>query len=118
VLEALSIAEQTSTNSVIADVCRTAQDSVREGGALSDPLRISKQFPPMVVQMITVGEASGTIDHMLGEIADYYDELIQHQLKRLTALIEPFFLLIMGGLVALIMASVLLPLFRMVNVIH
>ena len=117
-LEALEITEQTCGNAVIADACQTAQTSVRQGGSLAEPLRVSRQFPPMVVQMITVGEASGTLAHMLSEIADHYDELIQHQLKRLMALIEPFFLMVMGGLVAFIMASVLLPLFRMINVVH
>jgi type IV pilus assembly protein PilC len=118
VLEALSIAEQTCGNAVIADVCRSVQGSVKEGGTLSEPMRISREFPPMVVQMVSVGETSGTLDHMLGEIAEHYDELLRHRLKRLTALIEPAFLLIMGGLVAFIMASVLLPMFRMVNVIR
>lgn len=117
-LESLAIAEATCGNAVFADVCRTAQNSVRQGGPLSEPLRVSRQFPPMVVQMVTVGEASGTISQMLAEIADHYDELIQHQLKRLTVLIEPFFLIVMGGLVAFIMASVLLPLFRMINVVR
>jgi len=68
--------------------------------------------------MITVGEASGTLDQMLGQIADHYDELVQHGIKRVTALVEPVFLIIMGGMVAFIMASILLPLFRMVNVIR
>ena len=72
----------------------------------------------MVVQMITVGEASGTLDHMLAEIAEHYDELVRHGLKRVMTLIEPMFLLLMGGVVAFIMASVLLPLFRMIKVIH
>ena len=72
----------------------------------------------MIVQMIAAGESSGTLDHMLGEVADHYDDLVQHELKRLTTFIEPFFLVVMGGMVALIMASVLLPLVRMVNVIH
>ena len=118
VLESLSIAEQTCGNVIIAEACQAAQTSVREGGTMADPLEASHQVPPMVVQMIRVGEASGTVDHMLAEIADHYDELIRHQLKRITALIEPFFLMIIGGMVALIMASILLPLFRMVNVIR
>ena len=118
VLESLSIAETTCGNAVIADVCRSVQGSVREGGMLSEPMRVSREFPPMVVQMVAVGETTGTLDHMLGEIAEHYDELLRHSLKRLTALIEPFFLLIMGGMIGFIMASVLLPMFRMVNVIR
>jgi type IV pilus assembly protein PilC len=118
VLESLSLAEETSGNMVIADACRTVAASVRQGGALAEPLKASRQFPPMVVQMVAVGESSGTLDSMLGEIADHYEELVRHGLKRLTTLLEPAFLLIMGGMVALIMASVLMPLFRMVNVIR
>ena len=118
VLDALSIAHDTCGNLIIADVCRTAQASVQAGGTLSDSLKASHEFPPMVVQMIAVGEVSGTVDRMFGEIADHYDELIQHYIQRLTSLIEPVFLLVMGGMVAFIMASILLPLFRMVNVIR
>ncbi len=118
VLESLAIAAETCGNAIIADTCRTAETSVRQGGSIAEPLRISGEFPPMVVQMLSVGESSGTLDHMLGEIAEHYDELVQHHLKRLTALIEPLCLIVMGGVVAFIMASVLLPLFRMVNVIH
>jgi len=118
VLESLAIAEQTCGNAVVAQACQSAQTSVREGGTIADPFEVSREIPPMMVQMIRVGEASGTVDHMLAEIADHYDELIQHHVKRLTTLIEPLFLMIVGGLVAFIMASILLPLFRMVNVIR
>jgi type IV pilus assembly protein PilC len=118
VLESLAISEQTCGNAVFADICQSAQTNVRQGGSLSEPLRVSRQFPPMVLQMVTVGEASGTLSQMLMEIADHYDELVQHQLKRLMTLIEPFFLIVMGGVVAFIMASILLPLFRMVNVVR
>ena len=83
-----------------------------------ESMKVNREFPPMVVQMITVGEASGTLDHMLAEIADHYDELVHHGVKRVTSLVEPLFLIVMGGMVAFIMASVLLPLFRMVKVIH
>lgn len=118
ILESLAIAELTCGNTVIADACRAGQASVKRGGSLSDPLRASRDIPPMVAQMVAVGETSGTLDQMLGEIAEHYDELIQHGLKRLTTLIEPIFLIVMGGMAALIMASILLPLFRMVNVIR
>jgi type IV pilus assembly protein PilC len=118
VLESLDIAAQTCGNAVIAQVCETAQTGVKQGGTISDTLKVSREFPPMMVQMIVVGEASGTLDHMLGEIAEHYEELTEHSLKRLTVLIEPVFLILMGGMVAFIMASILLPLFRMVNVIR
>lgn len=118
VLESLAIAEETCGNTLIAETCRAAQRRVKGGGAMSAAFQESGQCPPMVVQMVAIGESSGTVDQMLGEIAQHYDELVQHSLKRLVTLIEPAFLVIMGGMIALIMASVLLPLFRMVNVVH
>ncbi len=117
VLESLAIAEQTCGNTIVAGACRAAQVSVKRGGTISEPLQRSREVPPMVVQMIKVGESSGTLDQMLAEIAEHYDELVAHGIKRVTALIEPVFLVVMGGMVAFIMASILLPLFRMVNVI-
>jgi type II secretory pathway component PulF len=103
---------------VIGDVVRAMGDSVRQGGTLSGPLKRSPEFPPMVVQMVLVGESSGMLEEMLARIADHYDERVRHGVQRLTTLVEPFFLGIMAGMVAFIMASILLPLFRMVNVIR
>lgn len=118
VLESLEIAEKTCGNMVLADVMRQVQESVKQGKAISEPLKAHPAFPPMVVQMIVVGEASGTLDQMLGEIAGHYDELVQHGIKRVTALMEPAFLMVMGAMVAFIMASILLPMFKMVNVVR
>ena len=118
ILESLAIVEQTTGNAVLGDVVRSVQTSVRQGGSLAEPLKVSQEFPPMAVQMISVGESSGTLDHMLGQLADHYDLLVRHGIKRATAFVEPLFLAIMGGGVAFIMASMLLPLFRMVSVIR
>lgn len=118
VLEALDIAEQTCGNTVIADACRQAYTSVKQGGTISAAFQASRAMPPMVVQMVSVGEASSAMGQMMEEIAEHYDELVTHQIKRTMVLIEPIFLLLMGGMVFTIMASVLLPLFRMVHVIH
>ena len=97
VLDALAIAHDTCGNLIIADVCRRAQANVQAGGTLSESLKAAHEFPPMVIQMIAVGEVSGTVDRMFGEIAEHYDELIRHSIQRATALIEPVFLLVMGG---------------------
>jgi len=118
ILESLTIVEQTVGNVVLGDVVRAVAVSVREGRGITEALKGSPQFPPMAVQMISVGEASGTLDHMLRQLADHYDQLVAHGIKRATAFVEPLFLGIMGGMIAFIMASVLLPLFRMVNVVH
>ncbi len=118
ILESLSIVEQTAGNVVIGEVVHGVHASVRRGGSLSEPLKAGHIFPPMAVQMISAGEASGTLDHMLGQIAEHYELLVKHGVVRVTAFIEPLFLMVMGGMVAFIMASVLLPMFRLVNVIR
>ncbi len=118
ILESLSILEQTCGNVIIGEAITQVERTVSQGGSIAEPLAASRQFPPMAIQMITVGEASGTLDHMLGEIADHYDQMVRHGIARLTALIEPLFLGIMGTMVAFIMASVLLPLFKLINVVH
>ena len=118
ILQSLSIAAGTAGNVVMAEVVHAMEASARQGGTLAEPLKSSHAVPPMAAQMIAVGEASGTLDRMLQELADHYDQMVAYQLKRVMALVEPLFLVIMGGLVALIMASVLLPLFRLVNTIR
>lgn len=117
VLESLEIAEHTCGNLVIAEGLSRVRASVQQGGSIAEPLRADPVFPPMLVQMVSVGEGSGTLDTMLEEMAAHYEELVQHGLKRVMALVEPVLLVVMGAMVALIMASVLLPLFRMVNVV-
>ncbi len=118
ILEALTLVEQVCGNAVMAEAIRAAAEQVRRGGALAAPLALRGAFPPMVVQMIAAGEASGTLDYMLGQIADHEEELVHHRIQRLTVWLEPVLLGIMGGMVAFIMASLLLPLFRMVNVVR
>ncbi len=117
-LESLSIVERTCGNVVIADVLQNAQTSLNEGGTISEPLRVSGEFPPMVVQMITVGESSGSLGPMLAEISGYYDELVEHGIKRSVAFIEPVFLIVMGGIVGFIVASVILPIFNMAGIVR
>jgi type IV pilus assembly protein PilC len=118
ILESLAILERTAGNVVFADVITQVKGSVSRGAGIADPLQVSGEIPPMVVQMIRVGEGSGTLDHMLGEIADHYDEMVRHGIQRTMAFVEPLFLGIMGGMVAFIMASVLLPMFKLVNVVR
>ncbi len=115
-LDALQIVEQACGNRVIARVVRAVHDNVKQGGTISEPLAASPHIPPMMAQMISVGEASGTVDQMLHHLADYFDERVQHGVKRVTAFVEPVFLIAMGAMVAFILASVLLPLFSLVSV--
>lgn len=117
ILEALSNVRRACGNVVVGEEIGAMEESVRKGGSLCAPLKRSRLFPSMVTQMVVVGETSGTLEEMMGQIADHYDEVVQHGIRRVTTLIEPIFLGLMAGMVAFVMASILLPLFRMVNVV-
>lgn len=118
ILQSLEIVEQVIGNVILARVVRNVQESVSKGESVNGPLKVSGEFPPMPVQMIAVGEETGALDEMLNEIADFYDQATDYSVKRLTTLIEPIFLIIMGVMVGFIMASLLLPMFKMVRLIR
>lgn len=118
VLRSLDITKEVIGNEVMAGVMENLKASVEQGERLSEPLRISGEFPLDAVQMISAGEESGNLDGMLDKIADFYDTAVSYSLKRLTALIEPLLLAVMGAVVAMIMASVLIPIFDMVKIIR
>jgi type IV pilus assembly protein PilC len=118
ILASLDITMEVVDNEVLARALANARKSVERGERISDPLRISKEFPPDVVQMITVGEETGSLDGMLNKVADFYDMTINYAVKRLTTIIEPIFLVIMGIMVGTILASMLLPMFDMVKTLR
>lgn len=117
-LEALETTEKTLDNTVMSKIVRKVYNSVSKGENLTKPLQASKEFPPMAVQMIAVGEETGNIDNMLNKVADFYELSTDYSIKRMTALIEPIFLIIIAGMVGTIFASILLPIFRMVGTIR
>jgi type IV pilus assembly protein PilC len=114
-LQALEVTEQTIDNAIISRVLRNVYSSVSKGETISAPLRESKQFPAMPVHMIAVGEETGALDTMLNKVADYYDLATEYSIRRITSLLEPIFLVIIGGMVGFIFASILLPIFQMVK---
>ena len=118
ILQSLAIAKNVVSNQVIEKSLDRAAEGVERGTRMADMFRDSKEFPIEVVQMINVGEESGTLDKMLVRIADYYDKLISYQVKQMSELIEPIFLIIIGGTVGFIMISVLLPIFDMIKVVQ
>ena len=113
ILEALDTVAQTSGNKVIEEAIIKAKDAVREGSKISDPLKESKLFPPMVVQMIAVGEETGNLDTMLGKIADFYDQEVDASVKALTSMIEPLVIVVMGLVVGFIVIAMFMPMFSM-----
>lgn len=118
IIQSLEIVEQVLGNVVLGRVVRNVQTSVSKGESVNGPLKISGEFPAMPVQMIAIGEETGALDEMLMEVSDFYDMAVDYSVKRLTALIEPVFLIIMGAIIGFIMASLLLPIFKMVRLIH
>jgi type IV pilus assembly protein PilC len=117
ILQSLDIVAETVRNAVVADAVRDVQASVKEGESLAAPLSKHKVFPPMVVQMMSVGEETGALDTMLEKVADFYDEEVSSMVESLTSLIEPVMIAVVGGAVGVIVISLYLPLFRIIELI-
>jgi type IV pilus assembly protein PilC len=112
ILGCLEIVAETSGNKVVSTAVQNAKSSVREGKSLSEPLSQSPVFPPMVTKMISIGERSGALEHLLEKIATFYDEQVSAQVKSLTSLIEPLLITVMGVFVGTIVLAVFLPIFK------
>ncbi|HBI15205.1 MAG TPA: type II secretion system protein GspF [Desulfobulbaceae bacterium] len=112
-VNALKIVRNMFNNVMLADTIDNATEELEKGGSLSKVLQGSKWFLPMVVQMIAVGEQSGTLEKMLVKVADSYEKEVETRIKALTSLIEPFMILFMGVIMLFIVLSILLPIFEM-----
>jgi type IV pilus assembly protein PilC len=118
ILQALSIVGDTSGNWVIENALRKVQDSVRSGRTIAAPLGEEPVFPSMVTQMIAVGEDSGSLEQMLGKIADFYDEEVQTTTEQLTSLIEPLMIAVIGAVIGGMIIALYMPIFTIYNQIH
>lgn len=117
ILEALDIVADTSGNEVVATALRDTQRAVKQGDTLARPLEHHEVFPPMVVQMISVGEETGALDEMLDKIADFYDSEVEATVDALTSLIEPLLIVVMGATVGGMVISLYLPMFNIIKLI-
>jgi len=108
---ALETAVGAVSNAYVAHAIRPAIDRVREGLAFYEALEETGVFPNMAIDMIKVGEATGSLDEMLASISDYFDERVETRMQRLLSLVEPIMLIVMGGLIALILISIYMPMF-------
>jgi type IV pilus assembly protein PilC len=115
ILQALDIVADTTGNWTITAAVRDVQDSVRQGESLTQPLSQHDVFPPMVVQMMAVGEDTGALDAMLAKIAEFYDQEVEATTEALTALIEPIMIAVLGGLVGSMIICLYLPIFEVYN---
>ncbi|MEW6684522.1 MAG: type II secretion system F family protein [Nitrospirota bacterium] len=117
ILEGLTIVAKTSGNKTVEEALITARQSISEGKTVSEPLGQSKVFPPMVVQMIAVGETTGALDAMLSKIADFYDDEVDSAVAALTSLLEPMLMVFLGITIGFIVVAMYLPIFQMGSVV-
>jgi type IV pilus assembly protein PilC len=115
ILQALETVAKTAGNKVIEIAVMTARESVKEGERIATPLRKSGVFPPMVIQMIAIGEETGNLDAMLSKIADFYDQEVDTAVKGLTSMIEPIIIVLMGLVIGFIVIAMFLPMFELGN---
>lgn len=117
ILQAIDITGETAGNAVVTNAMVGVKTSVKEGRPMSEPLSQVSVFPPMVVQMIAVGEETGAVDVMLTKIADFYEDEVNAAVKSLTSILEPIMMIGVGGLVGVIVISLYLPIFNLMSVV-
>jgi type IV pilus assembly protein PilC len=113
ILDAMEIVAKTAGNLVVEDAIMHVRQQVSEGKDLATPLMETKVFPPMVVQMIGVGEQTGAMDQMLQKIADFYEEEVDVAVAAMTSLMEPFMIVVLGGIVGTILIAMYMPIFEL-----
>jgi len=113
ILQALETVAKTSGNRVVEKAVLAAKDAIREGERISDPLKASGVFPPMVTQMISVGEETGNLDAMLSKIAEFYEQEVDAAVSGLTSLIEPVVVVFMGVIIGAIAVAMYMPMFQL-----
>src|SRR5438067_3533504 len=115
ILDGLEITARTSGNAIVEDAIMVTRKSIERGETISVPLKETKVFPPMVTQMIGVGEATGALDTMLGKIADFYEEEVDTAVAGLLTLLEPIMIAILGIVVGGIVIAMYLPIFDLIS---
>lgn len=117
ILDALLITAKTSGNKIVERAILATRASISEGNTISEPLTQSKVFPPMVCQMISVGESTGALDAMLQKIAEFYEDEVDNMVANLTTLMEPMVILFLGVIIGGLVVSMYLPIFKLGSVI-
>jgi type IV pilus assembly protein PilC len=117
ILGALDIVAKTSGNVILEEVVLEARSSIAEGQPIAEPLSETSLFPPMVVQMISVGEATGALETMLEKIAEFYEDEVDTAVAALTSMLEPILIVFLGGTIGGMVVAMYLPIFKMASVI-
>jgi type IV pilus assembly protein PilC len=115
ILQAMETIAGTVDNDIISDAILASRTAIREGDTIADPLEASKMFPPMVVQMITIGEETGQLDLMLSKVAEFYESEVDAALESLTAALEPVLIVFLGGVVGFIVIAMFMPLIAIIG---
>lgn len=115
ILQAMETVAGVVGNSVVSDAIMESRSRIREGEKIADPLQRSRMFPPMVVHMVSVGEESGSLDHMLNKIAEFYENEVEATIASLTAAIEPVMIVLLGFIVGFIVISMFLPMIEVIS---
>lgn len=113
IMDGLDITSRTAGNVIIENAIKSVRKAISEGQSMAEPLAQSGIFPGMVVQMISVGEATGAMDQMLSKIADFYDEEVDAAVDALTSALEPMLMVFLGGVIGFVVVAMYLPIFKM-----
>jgi type IV pilus assembly protein PilC len=113
IMDGLEIVAKTAGNKVVEEAVYNVRQAISEGKTMAEPLAASGVFPPMVVQMISVGEATGAMDAMLGKIADFYDDEVDDAVGALTSMMEPLMMVVLGTTVGGLVVAMYLPIFKL-----
>ena len=116
ILEGMDITARTAGNMVIQNAILKSREAVEQGRNISGPLAETKVFPPMVIQMVGVGEATGALDAMLSKVADFYEDEVDNAVGAMTAMMEPLIIAILGGVIGFIVVAMYMPIFNLANV--
>ncbi len=115
ILQSLETVAGAVDNEIISDAILAARSAIREGEQIGDPLQRSGMFPPMVVQMVAIGEETGSLDNMLSKVADFYESEVDATLASLTAMLEPIMIVTLGIIVGFIVISMFMPLIHAIS---
>jgi type IV pilus assembly protein PilC len=116
ILEGMEITARTAGNMVIQNAILKSREAVEQGRNIAGPLAETKVFPPMVVQMVGVGEATGALDAMLSKVADFYEDEVDNAVAAMTAMMEPLIIAVLGGIIGFIVVAMYMPIFNLANV--
>jgi type IV pilus assembly protein PilC len=118
ILQSIKVTGQTSGNALIEQAMDDVYASVKSGGTITHPIENSELFPPMVSHMVSIGEESGQLEHMLTKVADFYEAEVDAKVKALTSLLEPVMIVVVGSIVGFIVISMYLPIFSLYDKIR